>query len=158
MFTASKIWTFNKECESLRDTREFFARFVLKWLNNYEMVYNFHQLLDHPHKSSISDEDKMKIWKGTTEQMGVMKVEKVQELFDPLKIPCPVTKPQQFKKYVLSRLNKFTIAEKGRIEKLRQELYALIEKTPVVERPLLGMEFSSKEIFALLRKEAANKQ
>ncbi len=124
--------------------------FMLKWLNNYEIVYHLKKMEG---KVGIDADDKKKIWRATEEQIDSSYTGRMGNILNPLNIPCPVERPQQFRNYIIGNLERLGKTEREQIRKLRQELNALICENPLIVRPLYST-VPTDEAFLQLRQDA----
>lgn len=132
--------------KELRELDAQTIRFLLSWLNNYEVLYYLRVLEEK--NSPIDGSDRERLWKATMEEFGKFGGVTSRRLCNYLNVsefPCPVEEPQQFKKYILEYLRTF-----GEIEKC---LDTLIGGCSFLKRPLLG-GMTSENAFSLLREEA----
>ena len=121
---------------------------MLKWLNNYEIVYHLKKLEGNV---GIDADDKKKIWRATDEVVDC-NTDRLYNILTPQNIPCPIERPQQFRNYIVDNLKRLGKTEKQRIRELRRELNTLISESPFITRPLLD-SVPTDEVFHQLRKE-----
>ena len=112
----SQIEQINSISEQLQTLQATTISFIQKWLYNYELVY---QLIELEGKSALDSDYKHKIWKATEEQINSDYTERLRNLLDPLKIPCPIERPQQFRNYILDNLKRLGKTEKQKIKELK---------------------------------------
>ena len=138
-------------CDDFSLTKEHVIRFIMKFLTNYEAVY---QLKKIEGNDPISLE---KIWEATDGQFLSSDCdEDLEELFVPSQMPCPIQNPQQFKNYILEKLNQYTRNKKNEIEELKKEFEEAIGKCSFIERPIYASA-SPEHIFITLREESSSR-
>lgn len=147
----NKVKQINSTSKQLQELKVSAISFIQKWLNNYEMVYQLNRL---DGKTGVDADEKKKIGRAAEEQTNSWA--EWSNILTPMDIPCPVEKPQQFKKCILKNLKGIGETEKQRIKKLRQELNKLISESPFAIRPLFG-PVPTDEVFLQLRQEATTR-